>query len=185
MGISALIPCKSTFDFWCMLAKSTAQKGVYTQWAQDNLIQVSQAPSNVILLPDLPLQAAYFRDPDRLDEFHRMNVYLTGLNGELEALPHPRLASLSHFVMVQFDEDRTVYPKESSQFGYLVSPNSTLLELQESPFLWDRDSIGLRKLHKHDGLVFEHCPGAHMDLEWGKPDGCAERILGDWIAGKM
>lgn len=40
MGISALIPCKSSFDFWCMLAKSTAQRGVYTRWAQENLIQV-------------------------------------------------------------------------------------------------------------------------------------------------
>lgn len=109
--------------------------------------------------------------------------------------------------MVQFDQDTTVYPKESAQFGYLVdvdvdSPetdtdtdtdtsinrNSTLVTMQESPFLWENDSIGLRTLNIHDdGLVFEHCPGAHMDLEWGGKaggEGCAERILGDWIAGK-
>lgn len=40
MGISALIPCKNDFDFWCVLAKRTAERGVYTRWAQDNLIQV-------------------------------------------------------------------------------------------------------------------------------------------------
>ena len=44
MGIARLIPCRSSFDLLCIIARQTAEKGVYTAWAQDNLIQVDLMP---------------------------------------------------------------------------------------------------------------------------------------------
>jgi hypothetical protein len=43
MGIARLIPCRSSFDLLCIIARQTAEKGVYTEWAQNNLIQVDIA----------------------------------------------------------------------------------------------------------------------------------------------
>jgi palmitoyl-protein thioesterase len=39
MGISSLIPCKP-LDFICLVANRAAEKGIYSRFAQNNLIQV-------------------------------------------------------------------------------------------------------------------------------------------------
>jgi palmitoyl-protein thioesterase len=52
MGIARLIPCRSSFDLVCIIAKQTAQKGVYTEWAQNNLIQVSSAQCSAMPYAD-------------------------------------------------------------------------------------------------------------------------------------
>jgi palmitoyl-protein thioesterase len=64
-GIAALIPCPTPPTLSCLLAARAARAGIYTPWAQAHLVQ-----------------AAYFRDPQRLDEFVESNGFLRDLNGE-------------------------------------------------------------------------------------------------------
>ena len=64
-GIAALIPCPTPPTLSCRLAARAARGGIYSQWAQEHLIQ-----------------AAYFRDPERLDEFLEANTFLRDLNAE-------------------------------------------------------------------------------------------------------
>lgn len=227
MGIASLIPCKP-LDFLCIIAKRTAEKGVYTQFAQNNLIQVGVLVM-LVCARNLTIdagQAEYFRDQNRLDQFHEMNVYvwclariisrslatlwhsfLTTLNGELAAQPEAarNIASLENFVTVIFDLDGalrhsanvlitdegtpavTVNPKESAQFGSIppavANASKEIWDLEDHPFLWGQDHIGLRKLSERGRLHFdEHCKGAHMDLGYGAAgDGCAKRVVNRWV----
>ena len=96
-GISALIPCPTPPTLACLLAARAARSGIYSPWAQTHLIQ-----------------AAYFRDPERLDEFAETNTFLRNLNAEGR---HPAkgefekeaggygLGALENFVAVMFDAD--------------------------------------------------------------------------------
>jgi hypothetical protein len=66
-GISALIPCPTPPSISCLLAARAARLGTYTTYAQNNLIQ-----------------AQYYRDVERLDEFMAVNTFLRDINGELK-----------------------------------------------------------------------------------------------------
>lgn len=78
-----------------------------------------------------------------------------------------------------FTEDKTVVPKESGWFGveeivadeYGVSKHQiplgqqgkNIVPMQNLP-IYTEDWIGLRKLDERGGIVFETCPGVHMQL---------------------
>ena len=68
MGISALPPCppgSSPFSFCRLMHLSLIREGVYSPWAQKNIIP-----------------AQYFRDPDRIDEYLDRNDFLRDINNE-------------------------------------------------------------------------------------------------------
>jgi len=97
-GIAALIPCPTPPTLTCLLAGRAARSGIYSGWAQTHLVQ-----------------AAYFRDPARLDEFVETNTFLRDLNGEGKHLARGNttkeaggmgLSGLDTFVAVMFDADR-------------------------------------------------------------------------------
>ncbi len=97
-GISALIPCPTPPTLSCLLAARAARGGIYTKWAQEHLIQ-----------------AAYYRDPARLDEFLTTNTFVRDLNAEGKYLAGEDgkkeaggngLRSLTNFIAVMFDADR-------------------------------------------------------------------------------
>lgn len=139
-GINALIPCPDPPTLACRLADRAARSGIYTPWAQAHLIQ-----------------AQYYRDVDRLDEFLLQNTFLRDLNGEgilddaaLGALASPGtegtgreyggrgLQHLENLVAVNFLNDTTVYPARSSQWATLVP---------------DGGEGGLDELEKVDGVT--------------------------------
>lgn len=96
-GISALIPCPTPPTISCLLAARAARSGIYSSWAQSHLVQ-----------------AAYFRDPARLDEFAETNTFLRDLNAEGKHLARGKtkkeaggdgLSGLENFIAVMFDAD--------------------------------------------------------------------------------
>lgn len=126
MGVSDLPGCK-TGDFLCWLARSvsillylllyvsllnyrsTALRGMYTDYAQSHLIQ-----------------AQYFRDPRKahdLQSYLTANMFLADINVETPESENAarrykkNLASLDALVLILFSEDKTVVPKESGWFG--------------------------------------------------------------------
>lgn len=99
-GISALIPCPTPPTLSCLLAARAARLGIYTAYAQRNLVQ-----------------AQYYRDVDRLDEFLEINEFLRDLNGELKSDSDSKggpgwregggegVSGLDNFVAIMFDAD--------------------------------------------------------------------------------
>jgi palmitoyl-protein thioesterase len=134
MGISDLPVC-SPFDFLCQVARRAAKAGVYSEWAQDHLVQVWNN-CYIISLPQAQpeqIQAQYFRDPAQLLLYMSTGSFLADINNEV-LLPSSRketyaenLVSLHNLVLVLFAEDKTVVPKESAWFGSEAPPEQVAL----------------------------------------------------------
>ncbi|KAK8864163.1 hypothetical protein IAR55_001409 [Kwoniella newhampshirensis] len=177
-GISALIPCPTPPTLTCLLAARAARAGIYKPWAQTHIVQ-----------------AAYYRDTERLDEFYEINTFLRDLNGERplagEMIGEDEskkredrgqgrgLGGLENLVAVMFDDDRTVSPAQSSQFGTYAPSNKSEIILLPSQPLYQNDWIGLKALDDKGALLLLHCPGEHMDI--GGEGGCGEKMLRDWV----
>ncbi|KAK6910380.1 hypothetical protein I203_104412 [Kwoniella mangroviensis CBS 8507] len=178
-GISALIPCPTPPTLSCLLAARAARAGIYTPYAQSHIVQ-----------------AAYFRDTERLDEFWDVNTFIRDLNGEKglggddgdENDEKGRNGSglgiegLDNFVAVMFDQDRTVSPAQSSHFATYSPLNKTVIIPMTDQPMYIGDWIGLKSLDEKGGLTLEHCPGEHMDL--GGEGGCGERMVRGWVGWK-
>ncbi|WVO16415.1 hypothetical protein L204_104090 [Cryptococcus depauperatus] len=174
-GIAALIPCPTPPTLSCLLAARAARGAIYTFWAQSHLIQ-----------------AAYFRDTNRLEEFYGANEFIRDLNGEEPFSKNSSkgkmrgnrgegrgLADLDNLVAIMFDADHTVSPAQSAHFATFAPNNKTqIISIDHQP-LYQHDWIGLKALDKKKGLKLEHCPGEHMDL--GGEGGCGERMVRDWV----
>ncbi|KAL7421573.1 hypothetical protein Q5752_003342 [Cryptotrichosporon argae] len=175
-GIAALIPCPTPPTLSCLLAARAARGGIYTAWAQSHIIQ-----------------AAYFRDTDRLDEFYGVNTFVRDLNGEgpagvhrsESARPRPKegggrgLGGLENMVAIAFDDDRTVSPALSAHWSAYEPDNKTVTVPLNESALYAADWIGLRALHERGRLWLESCPGEHMEL--GGEGGCADRMVDRWV----
>ncbi|ORX36909.1 palmitoyl-protein thioesterase [Kockovaella imperatae] len=168
-GIAALIPCPTPPSLTCLLAARAARAGIYSTWAQSHLVQ-----------------AAYFRDPARFDEFLSTNTFLRNLNGEGRLVDGSGqvgqggqgLSHLENFIPVMFDADRTVSPAQSAHFWTYDFDDKTLLVPIEKQKLYTQDWIGLKSLDEAGKLHLEHCPGEHMDLGTGD---CAMNLVKKWV----
>jgi hypothetical protein len=92
MGISDLPACKPT-DFFCRLAEGALRGGVYTDYAQSNVVT-----------------AQYFRDPTKLENYEKYlesNRFLPDINNErvINETYKDRLMSLNSLVLLMFDKD--------------------------------------------------------------------------------
>ena len=91
-----------------------------------------------------------------------------------------RLAQLDALVLVLFERDRTVVPKESAWFGSYAPPpledpdsnalsdsregkEEIIVSMREQP-LYKEDWIGLRALDKTGRVVLASCDSEHMHL---------------------
>jgi len=113
-GISALIPCPTPPTVSCLLAARAARSGIYSPWAQTHLIQ-----------------AAYFRDPARLDEFVQTNTFVRDLNAEGKYLAggHTEreaggkgLKGVENFVAVMFDADGECSASNPARLLWVQAP---------------------------------------------------------------
>lgn len=150
------------------------------------------------------MQAQYYRDPNRYERYLASSAFLADINNEISSEPpedpeeSPRgrnttyaknLASLKTLVLVIFDQDRTVVPKESSWFGSRnVTESSTMATLDDEPKLLNmrqqplyiEDWIGLRTLDEKGGVVFKTCVGEHMQMN----DECWQPIVREYVGSR-
>ena len=122
------------------------------------------------------MQAQYFRDPARYDEYLRLNPFLPDINNERDDKNDAykkNLLALERLVLIRFSEDTVVVPRDSAWFGaYAVGSTheaASVVELRDQP-LYREDWIGLRALDESGRLVTFDCPGQHMHFtdEWFK-----------------
>jgi palmitoyl-protein thioesterase len=88
---------------------------------------------------------------------------------------------LDKLVLVLFEQDKTVVPKESAWFGSIAVPEdeddrefsadqtplrsrtTDIIPMREHP-LYTEDWIGLRTLDERGAVVFESCDAEHMRI---------------------
>jgi palmitoyl-protein thioesterase len=108
--------------------------------------------------------AQYYRDPADYDQYLEHSNFLADINNEreLKNLTYKaNIAKLVNFVMVMFEEDTTVVPKETAWFEEV---NGTQYIPLRGRKMYYEDWIGLRELDRKGGLKFKHVPGDHMQL---------------------
>ena len=168
MGITDLPAC-GPHDPVCHTVHSALATHVYSDYAQRHIVT-----------------AQYFRDtrtPEQFAQYHAKNSFLHDINNEgahKNATYKAHMLQLDSFVMVQFTDDATVIPSNSSWFEAFPDPEPdappalTTVPLRESQLYRD-DWIGLRELDRRGALVFRTCAGAHMHLSdecraatWGR-----------------
>lgn len=101
-GVAAAPGCMDDSNFKCKLMRSVIKNGVYLSWVQSRLVQ-----------------AQYFKEWDNYEEYLENSIFLADINNE-RPVTRPeyatRLTSLQKFVMVQFNNDTMIVPKETAVY---------------------------------------------------------------------
>ncbi|KAK2004439.1 palmitoyl protein thioesterase [Colletotrichum falcatum] len=126
--------------------------------------------------------AQYYRDPEpaQYDKYLESSNFLADINNERElknARYKKNLASLANFVMVMFEDDTTVIPKETSWFEEVNGTESLPLRARA---IYKEDWIGLRELDRKGALRFRQIPGEHMQLSQKSLNKTIEEFFGPY-----
>ncbi|KAJ4954137.1 hypothetical protein NE237_030969 [Protea cynaroides] len=148
-GIASVPFCGS--GLLCIIADSLIKLEVYSEYVQDHL-----APSNYIKIPtDIP---AYLKGCK----------FLPKLNNELpnnrNATYKERFSSLQNLVLIMFEQDKVLVPRETSWFGYYPDGSfSEVLPAQQTA-LYVEDWIGLKTLEDAGKVKYISVPGRHLEI---------------------
>lgn len=133
-----------------------------------------------------------------METYLEANHFLPDINNEREernTTYAENFVTLNTLVLMIFDEDQTVVPKESAWFGSEAVPEKddyssvesqqvldsmapTIIPMRQQP-LYKEDWIGLRKLDERGAVVFGTCHGQHMQIKRE----CWEPLVRKWVGG--
>ncbi|CAN1195531.1 Palmitoyl-protein thioesterase 1 [Linum perenne] len=148
-GIASVPLCGN--GTWCELADELIKNGVYTDFVQDHL-----APSG------------YMKLPDDMSAYLSKSKFLPELNNELpegrNSIYKQRLTSLKNLVLIMFEGDEVIVPKETAWFGFYPDGKfSPVLPVQQTK-LYQEDWIGLKKMNEEGRVQFVKVGGAHLGI---------------------
>ncbi|KAK7394555.1 hypothetical protein VNO78_15086 [Psophocarpus tetragonolobus] len=135
----------------CTLIDVVLQLGIYSPLAQQIL-----APSGYVKMPiDI---AGYIRGCRFLPKLNNEIV------NERNSSYRQRFASIQNLILIMFEQDKVIIPKETAWFGYY--PDGALhpvLPVQQTELYID-DWIGLRALDEAGKVKFVNVSGDHLDI---------------------
>lgn len=148
-GIASCPYCDS--ELICTIVDYLMELEVYT-----SLVQKHLAPSN------------YIKITTDLETYLKGCKYLPKLNNEIEETRNDtykeRFSSLEKLVLVMFENDTVLVPKETSWFGYYENGSmSTILSYNETE-LYTEDWIGLKTLNEAGKVEFISVSGGHLAI---------------------
>eukprot|EP00771_Trimastix_marina_P003409 gnl/Trimastix_PCT/4665.p1 GENE.gnl/Trimastix_PCT/4665~~gnl/Trimastix_PCT/4665.p1 ORF type:complete len:331 (+),score=15.05 gnl/Trimastix_PCT/4665:95-994(+) len=153
-GVFGFPMCLGANSTLCELIRRLLAEGPYIGFIQRHLAQ-----------------AEYWKDPFNIPDYLKYCVFLPDINNERphkNATYRDHMLQLNQFVMVKFEHDRMVQPRESEWFGfYQPGQDVRVLKLQETP-QYQEDWLGLRTLDETHRLAFLSVPGDHLQFshEW-------------------
>ncbi|GLT84325.1 hypothetical protein SLE2022_025610 [Rubroshorea leprosula] len=148
-GIASVPFCGS--GLVCIIVDALLEREVYSKYVQEHL-----APSN------------YVKVPTDISNYLKSCKYLPKLNNEIKATSNStykeRFASLENLVLIMFEKDTVLVPKETSWFGYYPDGAfDPILPAQETE-LYIEDWIGLKTLDEAGKVKFINVSGGHLDI---------------------
>ncbi|ESQ55679.1 hypothetical protein EUTSA_v10025854mg [Eutrema salsugineum] len=112
--------------------------------------------------------SGYIKIPTEMSEYLEHSKYLPMLNNERanerNSTFKDRFTSLQNLVLVMFQGDKVVIPKESCWFGYYPDGASTPLLSPQQTKLYTEDWIGLKTLDDAGKVKFVSVPGEHNQM---------------------
>nr|GLL34480.1 palmitoyl-protein thioesterase 1-like [Ipomoea trifida] len=149
-GIASVPLCGS--GVFCIMVDLLLDLAIYSDFVQDHL-----AP------------AGYIKIPTDIEAYREGCKFLPKLNNEVEmnSTYKKRFTSLENLVLIMFDDDKVLVPKETSWFGYFSDGSwSPLLSARETE-LYTEDWIGLRALDEAGKVKFINVTGSHLEISYG------------------
>ncbi|KAJ8713596.1 hypothetical protein PYW07_013966 [Mythimna separata] len=146
-GVYGLPHCGALSHPTCDYIRQLLNYAAYDTWVQHALVQ-----------------ATYWHDPLDEETYIHKTIFLPDINNEvfINKTYIQNLQSLDHFVLVKFDNDSIVQPRETEWFGfYEPGQSKKLLPLQETT-LYKEDRLGLKKMEKDGKLVLISKEGDHL-----------------------
>ncbi|CAN0921834.1 Biotin carboxylase 1, chloroplastic [Linum grandiflorum] len=135
----------------CIILDALLKLEIYSNYVQEHL-----APSG------------YLKIPTDMDDYMKGCRFLPKLNNEIQSLRNDdyreRLTSLENLVLIMFDQDTILIPKETAWFGYYPDGAfGTILPVNETK-LYVEDWIGLRTLDEAGKVKFVTMSGNHLEI---------------------
>ncbi|EOA15671.1 hypothetical protein CARUB_v10006201mg [Capsella rubella] len=148
-GIAAIPKCDA--GPFCAIAEDLMKLAIYNDFVQEHI-----APSG------------YVKIPGQMSNYLEHSKYLPKLNNERpeerNSTFKERFASLHNLVLVMFQKDTTLIPKETAWFGYYQDEGfDTLLSTKQTK-LYREDWIGLKALDVAGKVKFESVLGDHLSI---------------------
>ncbi|KAF2904692.1 hypothetical protein ILUMI_01474 [Ignelater luminosus] len=113
-------------------------------------------------------QATFWHDSLNEETYKHKNTYIAEINNErvINKTYITKLQSLENFVMIKYEKETMVIPKDSSWFEFYAPGQSTkILPLRESD-LYISDRLGLKQMDQDGKLHFILAPWVHWEFDW-------------------
>ncbi|KAM7476266.1 hypothetical protein LguiB_023509 [Lonicera macranthoides] len=112
--------------------------------------------------------AGYIKIPTDIDDYLKKCKFLPKLNNEYinhkNSTYKERFTSLENLVLIMFEDDKVLVPKETSLFGYYPDGSwNEVLAAQETK-LYTEDWIGLKTLDEAGKVKFINVSGGHLEI---------------------
>ncbi|KAG8391538.1 hypothetical protein BUALT_Bualt01G0198100 [Buddleja alternifolia] len=149
-GIAAVPLCGSAVV--CILVDFLIELAIYSDYVQEHL-----AP------------ACYIKIPTDIDEYKKGCKFLPKINNEIykNSTYKERFASLDNLVLIMFEHDKILVPKETSWFGYYADGSWDILLPAQETSLYTEDWIGLKTLDEAGKVKFVNVSGSHLEISYG------------------
>jgi len=149
-GVFGFPQCPGDNVTLCEIVRRLLNYGAYEPFVQDHVVQ-----------------AEYWQDPLNEDEYLKDCVFLPDINNNLatkNATYKANMLKLDNFVMVMFENDTMVQPKESEWFGFYVAGQDKLTYTLQQSELYQQDWIGLKQMNESGKLTFLATEGNHLQF---------------------
>lgn len=122
-GVTDIPHCEED-SISCTLMRSAIKNGVYWPWVQQRIVQAQYYKQyNSIIRTAIDSDFGYDYRDSQLSNYYEKNIFLPDLNQEgpnysTNAQYKARFLSLDMLVLVRFEEDETVKPRDSAWFSF-------------------------------------------------------------------
>ncbi|XP_057513927.1 uncharacterized protein LOC130795734 isoform X2 [Actinidia eriantha] len=136
---------------FCILVDNLIKSEIYSDYIQDHL-----APSG------------YLKLPNNIPAYLEKCRFLPKLNNELpeerNATYKERFSSLQNLVLIMFEQDTILIPKETAWFGYYPDGAFEPVLPPQQTNLYVEDWIGLKSLDTAGRVKYIRVPGNHLRI---------------------
>ena len=132
----------------CQVMKSIIKQGVYWPIVQNKVVP-----------------AQYYKNMANLQKYLENSIFLPDINNEIGNINYNYSANinkLESIILVQFNNDHVLDPKESAHFGY-YNTNGVVVGLKDQEW-FNRNRLGLKTMLDTNRLKFVELEGKHMEF---------------------
>ncbi|XP_001603353.1 palmitoyl-protein thioesterase 1 [Nasonia vitripennis] len=148
-GVYGLPNCASLQHYLCNHLRQVLHYAAYSKYIQEKLVQ-----------------AEYWHDPLKEEEYKKNSVFLADINNELRINEtyKENLQKLKNLVLVKFEKDTMVEPRISEWFGFYKSGQDVEIETLHESALFIEDRLGLKQMDAEGKLHFLSVDGNHLQF---------------------